>query len=122
MILVIGGLASGKRTFVRSLGYADSDITDAFVDQRPVVADAQELVRGANDPQSLSKLVCQLAEKDVVTFVEMGSGVVPIDPCERVWRETCGRMCCELAASADAVVRMVCGIPTWLKGEPCRGR
>ena len=45
MILVVGGLASGKREYLHALGYADSEIAEATVDDRPAVVEAQELVR-----------------------------------------------------------------------------
>ena len=105
MILVIGGLASGKRTYAASLGFSAEE----------VVADAHELVRGADDDAALAD---ELAGAAVVTCAEVGSGIVPIDREERVYRERVGRLSCELAARADAVVRMVCGIPTVLKGDP----
>ena len=127
MILVVGGIASGKRTFVRSLGFSDGDMADALLDEHPVVLNAQELVRdidsaaGENATGLSGKgalpagLVDRLAEKSVVACVEVGSGVVPIDRGERIWRERAGRLTAELAQRADRVVRMVCGIPVDLK-------
>ena len=47
----------------------------------------------------------------------VGGGVVPMDPAERAGREAAGRLACLLAARADCVVQMFCGIPTVLKGE-----
>ena len=52
-----------------------------------------------------------------VLATEVGGGVVPMDPAERAGRETAGRLACLLAARADCVVQMFCGIPTVLKGE-----
>ncbi len=43
--------------------------------------------------------------------------MVPIDPAERAARENAGRLACLLAARAECVVQMFCGIPTVLKGE-----
>jgi len=42
---------------------------------------------------------------------------VPIDPAARAAREAAGRLACLLAARADCVVQMFCGLPTILKGE-----
>ena len=52
---------------------------------------------------------------------EVGGGVVPMDAGERAAREAAGRLACLLAARADCVVQMFCGLPTVLKGElpPC---
>lgn len=121
MILVIGGLASGKRTYVRSLGFTDDEMADGILDDRPVVLNVQELVRAVGGEELGGKgalpegLVDALASKKVVTYVEVGSGVVPLDRSERVWRERAGRLAVELAGCADQVVRMVCGIPVVLK-------
>ena len=118
MILVTGGLASGEHTFVRGLGYDEAQIADGALDDSPVVLNAQELVRdmsGGKDAD-LATLVEQLAAKDVVACVEMGSGVVPLDRSERDWRDRAGALACALAARADAVVRMTCGVPVAIKG------
>ena len=59
-----------------------------------------------------------LSEKyDIITATEVGGGVVPVDATERANREKAGRLACLLAARADCVVQMFCGIPTVLKGE-----
>ena len=112
MILVVGGRASGKRTYVESLGYAPDDMADGVVDERPVVLNAQEVLR---DGCASEDVVATLSSKQVVSFCEIGSGIVPLDPAERAWRETAGRACNVLAARADTVIRMVCGIPVVLK-------
>ena len=61
-----------------------------------------------------------LRKKKLVLCREVGSGVIPLDPDERKWREAVGRLCCALAKEATAVVRVTAGIPVLLKGElPC---
>ena len=40
-----------------------------------------------------------------------------IAPAARAAREAAGRLACLLAARADCVVQMFCGLPTILKGE-----
>ena len=65
----------------------------------------------------LQELADELAAYDVVTATEVGGGIVPIDPAERARREAAGRLACLLAARADCVVQMFCGLPTILKGE-----
>lgn len=107
MIVVIGGIASGKRTFARSLGFAEGDM--AF--------GVQDLVRDDEDYAAVAEV---LSNKAVVTCVEVGNGIVPLDKGERAWRERVGRLSCLLAEQADTVVRMVCGVPVVLKGDmPC---
>ena len=75
----------------------------------------------AADAQDLTTLADELAARyDVVMATEIGGGVVPMDAGQRAAREAAGRLACLLAARADIVVEMFCGIPTVLKGElPC---
>lgn len=108
MILVVGGIASGKSTFARSLGFTAHDVAHARVDELLARTSAADLPH----------LVDALAEKRLVICTEVGSGLVPADAEERTARERIGRGCAALAARATSVVRMVCGIPCVLKGDP----
>jgi adenosyl cobinamide kinase/adenosyl cobinamide phosphate guanylyltransferase len=119
MILVLGGIASGKRTYVASLGYGPSQLGTTVDGPEPVLVGLEEVLRhGSPSEHALDAL----ASKDVVTCLEVGSGVVPLDPRDRAWRELVGRTCCALSARAEKVVRMVCGIPVTLKdGSPKEG-
>lgn len=113
MVLVVGGLASGKRSYVRSLGYVDGQMSAVPEEDVPVLCGLEELLRaGALDAARFKRA----ASKEVVICSEVGLGVVPLDAGERAWRELVGRTCAELAARADRVVRMVCGIPVAIKG------
>ena len=101
MMFITGPLYSGKRTFARQ--FAGSCITD--------VQDK------AADAADLTQLAEELAQYDIVIATEVGGGVVPVDAGQRAAREAAGRLACLLAARADCVVQMFCGIPTVLKGE-----
>lgn len=105
MIFITGALYSGKRTYAEKIGGRQ-------------IADVQDL---AADAQDLMALADELAARyDVVMATEIGGGVVPMDAGQRTAREAAGRLACLLAARADIVVEMFCGIPTALKGElPC---
>ena len=48
-------------------------------------------------------------------FPEIGSGVVPMDPRERAWRELHGQVLRFLAERAKGVTRIFCGLPEVLK-------
>ena len=98
MVFVTGPLCSGKRTFAQKLGGRQ-------------VYDVQDLAADAAD---LNRLADELADYDVVTAAEVGGGVVPIDPAARAAREAAGRLACLLAARADCVVQMFCGLPIYL--------
>lgn len=112
MVFVMGGVASGKRTYVASLGYAPSQMGTDVAGPEPVLYGLENALRdGAPNEDMLDAL----AEKDVVVCCEVGLGVVPADADERAWRELVGRTCCELAGRATKVVRLVCGIPVVVK-------
>lgn len=102
MLFITGPLYSGKRTFAKKLGG-----TCCF--------EVQKQVETTEDLEALAKI---LSEKyDIITATEVGGGVVPVDATERANREKAGRLAYLLAARADCVVQMFCGIPTVLKGE-----
>lgn len=131
MILITGGTSSGKATFARNLaaqhGWSEDDV--AFnveellwgqVEGAGQIAPAGDDAAGHADSKALPatpELIERLAAKAIVTCSEVGAGIVPLDAQERAWREAVGRMSCELASQATAVVRMVCGIPVVLKGD-----
>ena len=96
MIFITGPLYSGKRTFAQKIGGR-------------FIFDVQKLAADADD---LDRLADKLAaDYDVVAATDAG---------ERQAREAAGRLACLLAARADTVIEMFCGIPTVLKGElPC---
>ena len=115
MVIVVGGYASGKRTYVKSLGYEDVDMSDGVLDERPVLLNLQDLIAAASGDVQPEALAQSVADKEVVTCCEVGNGIVPLDPGERAWREQVGRTLNILSERADSVVRMVCGIPVTLK-------
>ena len=51
----------------------------------------------------------------VIVCREVGSGVVPLSHRERIFRETTGRTCTQLAALCSLVIRVTCGLETVLK-------
>jgi adenosyl cobinamide kinase/adenosyl cobinamide phosphate guanylyltransferase len=115
MVLVIGGLASGKRAYVKqAFGFSDGDMADAVLDTRPVVFNVQDIVFSGAHPYPV--LLETLLEKQVVICNEVGSGVVPIDKAERAAREAAGRLCVALAEKAEKVIRLYSGIPSIIKG------
>ena len=119
MVLIVGGEGAGKRTFAKTLGYTEKDMADAVLNECPVLFHLERMVFA--DPESADSLLERLESKEIVICNEVGSGIIPADGKERLGREATGRLCVLLAQRADCVVRLVCGIPTVIKGElPCR--
>ena len=116
MILILGGEASGKRTFARSLGYKDTDMTREITSPLPVFFQLEKVIR-ENPSIADDSLIEFLCQKQLVLCCEVGSGVIPVEREERVAREMIGRTCIRLAQRADIVIRMVAGIPTVIKGH-----
>ena len=115
MILIIGGKASGKKTFAKTLGYFEEDMDDACLGNGRVLYNLQELLR--DKPNNNNTLIDAMGKYEVVICTEVGSGIVPLSAEERAWRDQVGRTCTHIAEQASCVIRMVCGIPIVLKGE-----
>lgn len=76
----------------------------------------RELEAGRPPSDAVGQILAQ--NPDVILICqEIGCGVVPTDAFDRDWREQTGRICCMIAARAQGVVRVFCGIPTVIKGE-----
>ena len=108
-VLIVGGAHQGKAALARALYPALPCVENLHVRVR------EELAAGL-DPMALLEHL----RGSVVTCDEVGCGVVPIDRADEAYREAVGRLCCALAAEADAIVRVTAGLPQYIKGEkPC---
>ncbi len=108
MIFVTGPLYAGKKSYIRkALGLTAEELAAC------AIWDVQDLA-GTDAPEAL---VERLARHRVVIATELGGGVVPVDAQERMHREEAGRLACMLAARADTVIRVCCGLPQLLKGK-----
>jgi len=124
MKLVVGGAGNGKLEYVLAVtGYKDGDVARDFeaAGAKPVFYGLQGAVKAAlergEDPNLLMDGALAANPDVIVICDEVGSGVVPAEPAGRRYREAVGRLCCRLAAKAGRVERVICGIPTVLKGD-----
>lgn len=118
MILVIGGRGQGKLDYV----LAHTGLTLDDVAHTPEEAAGKRifsnLARWLRDHPESDPVPLLAAAPDLIVLCdEVGCGVVPVDAGERAWRELVGRTCGTLAASADAVIRVYCGLGMALKGD-----
>lgn len=70
------------------------------------------------DQENITKALFALenhCEKVIVISDEIGCGIVPMEKEERLWREENGRILCRIAAKAEKVERIICGIPERIK-------
>lgn len=110
MIFVTGPMFSGKKEYICDLlGWTEEDF------EKRAVCSAESLAAKAAD---LNALADELSAKEVVLSSEQGAGVVPVEKEARRAREAAGRLAVLLAARADIVIRVVCGLPQVLKGDP----
>ncbi|MBP1736200.1 MAG: hypothetical protein H6Q60_81 [Oscillospiraceae bacterium] len=123
MILMIGGAAQGKLAY--TLGHYQLTSSDVAYDFESAGSKAvfyglhqavRALLSAGGDPSAAMERALLQNPGLIVICDEVGGGVVPIDPVQREWREATGRLCCTLAAQADQVVRIFCGLPMVLKG------
>lgn len=140
MKLVIGGAYQGKLAYAQK----QYQIQDGWIDGRDCGFEAIEVCSGihhfhdyvkqmlastdspyqfridhlANMEQQAEKFVKMLSAQNpdiVIVSNELGYGVVPMDKMDRLWREAVGRICTCIAAEADEVVRVVCGVGVRIK-------
>lgn len=105
-VLIVGGAFQGKREIAEKL-YPDAKKVYNLHDT------VRKMLKNGQDPMSLLDAL----HGCVITCDEIGCGVVPIEQNDEKWREAVGRLCCALAAEADAVIRVWAGVPQFIKGE-----
>lgn len=134
MILVIGGAYSGKTQFIKEqFNLSDDDfiygeaVTDKNICHYRAIADFNKYIfpivtESLTDENNIEELVIDKVTKllhinndIIVEMREVGSGIVPIEKKERLFREVIGRVSCSLAEQSEEVFRVVCGIPVKLK-------
>ena len=123
MILIIGGAYQGKTAYAKqTYGLQDADIfTCEGLALDPAARCVRHLerfalacVQAGKEPADELRTL-DLSDK-ILLCEDISCGVVPIDPEQRAWREAVGRMNAMLAARAERVTRIFCGLPMELKG------
>lgn len=145
MILVTGGRAQGKRTFVEmqlcgrdpvrwvdgaTAGPEEMEAASYCFNFQAYLRrllDGELPAGGGGTPESRSAGGQEIAPQvlagrllaanpgRVIVTDEIGGGIVPMSEEERYWREETGRICCCTAALSEQVWRVVCGIGQRIK-------
>ena len=124
MEMIVGGAWQGKTDYARrqhpEVSFLEgAEVRTELLWQAEGILNFQDYIRKALQAgKDLSDLPRILLEKNpdlILTVQEVGSGLVPMDPFERRYRESVGRICTALAAGSSKVVRIVAGLPVLLK-------
>lgn len=127
MLLVTGGLFQGQKEYALKLtGLEETQVLEgkecefdhAF--EAVIINDfhliIKRLLESGWDANLFAKELIEKNPGAVIIMDEVGCGIVPAKPEERLYRETTGRISCELAKASDKVYRVFCGIGTCIKG------
>lgn len=124
MRLVIGGASQGKLAFAQQEYPAVAWIDGRQCGETEIYKCQgvhhfhSYIERMMHDGRDVMELAEQLIEKNpdiVIVSDEIGYGIVPVDDFLRTYREMTGRICTKLAAYADSVHRVVCGVGVRIK-------
>lgn len=131
MILIIGGFAQGKLHFVKQRYVHCEDGREVTVLDGTLALPAgtgagqmivnhlhryiREQLRQGTDPEAMIENFGKEHPDCILICDEIGNGIVPMEAEERTYRERTGRILEQLAAQADEVVRVVCGIGQKIK-------
>lgn len=138
MILIIGGICQGKHDFCRR-EFPDAEVIEHYEERvrielkedKDPISEAEKWLESIAGDDRGSKTKTndddgsgvhfgndnpgQITKELVIIMNEVGSGVVPMDKDERLWREAVGRVSCIFSKRADRVYRLIAGIPQRLK-------
>ena len=131
MILIIGGFAQGKLHYVKQSYVRCEDGRKVAVLngtlELPAETGALQVIvnhlhhsireqrRQETAPEAMIEHFCKEHPDCILICDEIGNGIVPMEAEERIYRERTGRILEQLAAQADEVVRVVCGIGQKIK-------
>lgn len=124
MELILGGAYQGKLTYaVKKHGLSQAGICDLSSgfpkEEQRCFYHLEALTRKAStaglSAEEIVKRLMPYVKNAVVISREIGCGIVPMEPTERLYREIHGAVLRLLAAEASSVTRVFCGIPEVLK-------
>lgn len=113
-VLVIGGAFQDKLGAALAWSHLTmEDVGEDFCEDKRIINNFQEYFKNnMNDEGLLEKCRGRIIIAD-----EIGCGIIPLEKSDRIYREALGRFLCDLASLSEIVIRVTCGIPTFIKGE-----
>lgn len=131
MELYIGGAFQGKLEYVKSLynsrnpqiyGRNDFEKLLSLENQDAIWNDfhltIKNLLEKNENQEKIASQVFSIIEKNPeikIISCEIGSGIVPIEKSDRIWRDFSGHLLVQIAKKAEKVVRIICGLPQRIK-------
>lgn len=124
MILIIGGAYQGKLDYAKTtFGLTSQEVYTCGGTEidftKPCINALEEFcyacIRQNIDPIAYFQAHREAWQNSFLICNDLSSGVVPIDPVQRQWRHTTGRLCQYLAGQAQQVSRIFCGLEQRLK-------
>ena len=126
MVLIYAGAYQGKLDFARkNFGIKDEDICYCNSDMesidfgKKVIYGLEKFIYGyekrGQSADEYIKAQLPLMKKKIIICEDISRGLVPMDKLERAWRETNGRVVNAVAAEADEVYTVFCGIESRIK-------
>ncbi len=124
MKMIIGGAHQGQLEWAKreypevvwidgkTCEYEDINLCAGIYDFHEYI---KRLMKDEINTEKLAGDLIQKNPKLVIVSDDIGCGLVPIERFMRDYREQTGRICTELAAFSDKVVRVVLGIGTVIK-------
>ena len=126
MVLIYAGAYQGKLDFARkSFGIKEEDICYCNSDMesidfgKKVIYGLENFIYGyekrAHRADEYIRAQLPLMNDKIIICEDISRGLVPMDKLERAWRETNGRVVNAVAAEADEVYTVFCGIESRIK-------
>lgn len=121
MILITGGAYQGKLDYATKEYHITKDeicdLSAEALQKKHCFVHVEQFVLNCmrEEKNAAEELQPFLDEQTILICDDISCGVVPMDKEVRAWREATGRAINALAAQADRVVRVFCGLPMVLK-------
>lgn len=124
MILITGGVFQGKEAYVRKKYRPEETVDAGEAGEKQLwksdcVLNYHKRIRRqiekGEDALAAAQALISHNPRVIITIDEVGSGVVPLNRTDSIYREQTGRVAAFFAKEAEAVYRLVCGIPQRLK-------